>query len=56
MLVLNKEENKNEFFVAFLNISDFLELTVIDISSTKSFFKGEYLQNLDNISKVILLS
>jgi hypothetical protein len=41
--ILNKEDTKKEFFETFLNISDFLEQTVIYVSSTKSFFKGEYL-------------
>ena len=42
--VLNKEDTTKEFFETFLNISDFLEQTIIYISSTKSFFKGEYLE------------
>jgi len=42
--VLNKEDTKLKFFETFLNISDFLEQTVICVSKTKSFFKGKYLE------------
>jgi len=41
--ILNKEDTKTEFFETFINLSDFLEQTVICISKTKSFFKGKYL-------------
>ena len=42
--ILNKEDTKIEFFGTFINISDFLEQTIICISKTKSFYKGEYLE------------
>ena len=42
--ILNKVETKNEFFETFLCISDNFEQSILYLSKTKSFFKGEYLE------------
>ena len=42
--ILNKVDTKTEFFEAFINISDNFEQSIIYISKTKSFLKGEYLK------------
>ena len=41
--ILNKKGTTETFFETFLNISDFFEHSILHISKTSSFFKGEYL-------------
>jgi hypothetical protein len=42
--ILKKVDTKSEFFEAFLNISDNFEHSILYLSKTKSFLKGEYLK------------
>jgi len=42
--ILNKVDTKTEFFETFINISDNFEQSILYVSKTKTFLKGEYLK------------
>ena len=42
--ILNKVDTKREFFDSFINISDYFEESILYLSKTKSFLRGEYLK------------